>query len=53
MGEDQGEGDWMTPKATTLPAWWNRRGEQAKAGCAINFIPLILAFSHPGEGTLV
>ena len=46
MGEDQGEGDSITPGAT--------KGDNRliySVGFAVDFIPLILTFSHPGEGT--
>jgi len=43
MGEDQGAGDPIAPEAI---------GQSTRlVGFAINLIPLILTFSHPGEGT--
>jgi hypothetical protein len=46
MGEDQGEGDSITPEAVLRDS-----GRIYEVGFAIDFIPLILTFSHPGEGT--
>ena len=42
----------MAPQATVvLPTRAAEQGENGD-GCAMRFIPLILTFSHPGEGTL-
>jgi len=46
LGEDQGEGDRIAPGVFACE---NRRIHLV--GFAIDFIPLILTFSHPGEGT--
>jgi hypothetical protein len=54
MGEGEGEGDSMMPKATTSPDAMNPRGKtsrQEKGGLRQCFIALTLTLSHPGEGT--
>jgi len=44
----------MPPKATLLSACGGIGvAKQSTVGFAINFIPLILTFSRPGEGTVV
>jgi len=46
LGEDQGEGDSIAPETVVC-----ERRRIYSVGFAIDFIPLILTFSHPGEGT--